>query len=109
MKKDEILKMSREENEGRYDEREMAAFGAAARIGMLVGGFLCAILVVLSEFVFNKHEIGLAAWLVYFSMQGSNYIALFVKLKAKRQLIYGMIDLAAAVVFAITLGIVVLR
>ena len=35
MNKDEVLKMSREENEGRHDEREIIAFGTASRPGML--------------------------------------------------------------------------
>lgn len=108
MKKDEILEMSRKENEGRHDERELAAFGVAARVGMLVGGILCAVLVLLAEFLFHIKEIGMVAWLVYFAMHGSHYITLYTKLKVKKQLIYGIITLAAAVVFAVTLCIVTL-
>ena len=44
MNKDEILKMSREENEGKHDEREMMAYGTASRVGMLVGAIICAVL-----------------------------------------------------------------
>lgn len=36
MNKDEVLKMSREENEGRHDEREIIAFGTASRAGILI-------------------------------------------------------------------------
>ena len=70
MNKDEVLKMSREENEGRHDEREIIAFGTASRAGMLVGALVCVLLVFASELLFHIPEIGLVGWLVYFAMQG---------------------------------------
>ncbi len=109
MKKDEILEMSRKENEGKHDEREMAAFGVASRVGMLVGGILCAVLVFLAELLFKVREIGLVAWLVYFAMRGSHHIALYTQLKGRRDLVFGMINLAIAVAFAVTLCVVTLR
>ena len=36
MNKDEVLKMSREENEGRHDEREIIAFGALLKLPLLL-------------------------------------------------------------------------
>ncbi len=107
MKKDEILEMSRKENEGKPDEREIAAFGIASRVGMLVGGILCVVLILLSEFLFKIPEIGLVAWLVYFAMQGSHYIALYTQLKGREQLVYGIISLIAAVAFAIALCVLI--
>lgn len=71
MNKDEVLKMSREENEGRHDEREIIAFGTASRAGMLVGALVCVLLVFASELLFHIPEIGLVGWLVYFAMQTS--------------------------------------
>lgn len=108
MKKDEILEMSRKENQGRRDEREMAAYGTASRVGMLVGGIICAILAFLSEFLFKVHEIGLVAWLVYFAMHGSHYITLYAHLRERKQLIYGIITFVTSVVFAVTLYVVTL-
>ena len=108
MNKDEILKMSREENEGRHDEREMIAYGTASRVGMLVGGILCVVLVFLSEFLFKVHEIGLVAWLVYFAMQGSHHITLYTKLKTNKHLVYGVVALAFAITFTVTLCVVTL-
>ncbi len=108
MKKDEILEMSRKENEGRLDEREMAAYGASARVGMFVGGILCAILALLASWFFHAPEIGLSAWLVYFAMHGSNYITLYAKLKARRHLVYGILTLSTAVVMAVALFVVAL-
>lgn len=108
MKKDEILEMSRKENAGKHDEREMAAIGTASRVGMLVGGILCAVLVFLSEFLFKVPEIGLVAWLVYFAMQGSHNITMYTKLKVHIYLVYGIVDLAFAIAFAVTLCVVTL-
>lgn len=103
MNKDEILKMSREENEGRHDEREMIVYGAASRVGMLVGAIICAVLVFASEVLFHIPEIGLVGWLVYFAMQGSGNIVLYKHLKNYRNLIWGIIEIAFAVVFAVAL------
>ena len=103
MNKDEVLKMSREENEGRHDEREIIAFGTASRVGMLVGALVCVLLIFASELLFHIPAIGLVGWLVYFAMQGSSNIALFKNLKNRRNLIWGIIEIALAAVFAVTL------
>ena len=103
MNKEEILKMSREENEGKLDEREILAYGTASRTGMLVGAILCAVLVFVSELLFHIPEIGWVSWLVYFAMQGSSNIVLYRDLKNHRSLIWGIIEIAFAVVFAVVL------
>ena len=105
MNKDEVLKMSREENEGRHDEREIIAFGTASRVGMLVGALVCVLLVFASELLFHIPEIGQVGWLVYFAMQGSSNIVLYKDLKNRRNLIWGIIEIAFAVVFAVVLVI----
>ena len=104
MKRDEILAKSRRENEGSCDEREMAAIGSAAKVGMLVGGILCAVLVFVSEVLFNNPGLSLAAWLVYFAMRGSHDITFCAKLKERKRLLPGVIELIAAVVFAVALA-----
>ena len=105
MNKDEVLKMSREENEGRHDEREIVAFGTASRVGMLIGALVCVLLVFARELLFHIPEIGLVGWLVYFSIQGSSNIVLFRDLKKRRNLIWGIIEIAFAVAFAVVLVI----
>ena len=105
MDKDEILKMSREENEGRHDEREMIAYGTASRVGMFVGAIICAVLVFASELLFHIPEIGLVGWLVYFAMQGSGNIVLYKDLKNRRNLIWGVVEIAVAIAFAVVLVI----
>ena len=103
MEKEIVLELSRKENEGRHDEREMNAYGNASKVGMLVGGVLCVVLVLLSEFLFKIPEIGLAAWLVYFAMQGSHSISLYMQLKKRSRLIYGIVYLAFSFLFLVAL------
>ena len=88
MKKEDILKMSQKENEGKLDERELEAFGKASRVGMAVGGVICAILVIVSRFVLDIPELALAALMVYFSMQGSSEITLYKYLKSLYAVFY---------------------
>ena len=105
MDKDEILKKSQQENKGKLDECEAAAFGKASRVGMLVGALLCVVLVLVSEFVLNSPALALAGWMVYFAMQGSSNMVLFKQLKTRSKLIYGIIELVFAVAFAAALVI----
>ena len=101
MKKEDILKKSQEENKGKPDEREMAAFGNASRVGMLVGALVCVALVLVSEFVLNKPELALAGWMVYFAMQGSSNLVLYKCLNARSKLVYGIFEIIFAVAFAV--------
>lgn len=103
MNREEILRMSREENSGGHDERERIAFGSASRVGMLAGAFVCVLLVFASKLLFHLPEIGWVGWLVYFAMQGSSNIALFRVLESRRNLLWGVIELAVAAAFAAAL------
>ena len=106
MNKEDILELSRKENEGKQDERENAAYGEAGRNGMAVGGLICAVLVFLSELILNIPEVGLAAWLVYFAMYGTQRVTLYARLKERKHLVAGIVTLVAAVLFAVALFIV---
>lgn len=103
MKKEEILERSRQENKGKLDEYEMAVFGKASRVGMLVGALICVSLVLVAEFVLNMPEIALVGWLVYFAMQGSSNIVLYKHLRTKTKLIYAVIEILFALAFAVTI------
>ena len=103
MNKEEILKISRTENEGKRDEREIMVSGTASRFGMAVGILMCTLLVFASEFLFNIPEIGLAGWLVYFSMYGASNFVMYKELKIRRNLNWGIMATAAAVVVAVLL------
>ena len=103
MNREEILKMSREENEGKRDEREIMVSGTASKIGMAVGVVMCTLLVLASQFLLKIPEIGMAGWLVYFSMYGASNLAMYKELKIRRNLEWGVISTAAAVLFAVML------
>ena len=99
MTKEEILERSRRENLGKHDERELSAFGLACRWGMAAGGILCVILVLASKFLFDAPEVGLAAWLVYFTMQASVNLVLFRELGQKGKLWLGVFELVIALAY----------
>ena len=101
MNKEDILKMSQQENKGKHDERELAAFGKASRIGMFVGAMVCVALILVSEFILNMPELALAGWMVYFAMQGSSNMVLYKHLQARSKLIYGIVEIVLALVFAV--------
>lgn len=101
MKKEEILQKSREENKGKLDERELAVFGRASRIGMLAGALLCVVLVLVGELVLEEPIISLTAWMVYFTMQGSSNLVLYKHLKNRAKLIYGIVEIIFAIAFDI--------
>lgn len=103
MNKEEILKMSQQESKGKLDERELVVLGQAARVGMLVGAFLCIALILVSDFVLNMPELSWAGWMVYFAMQGSSNLILFKHLKTRRKLIYGIVEIVLVIVFAIAI------
>ncbi len=103
MDKEDVLKLSREENEGRRDEREMAVASAASKVGMMVGGLACVVLVFIGRFILNIPEISLAGWVVYFSMYGGSNLFLFKELGKRENLIWGVVISLVAVGFAVAL------
>ena len=104
MNREEILEISKRENEGKPDERELVAQGQASRIGMSVGALICVLLVLVSRFVFNMPELAFAGFMVYFAMQGISNIVLFQHLKNRSKLIYGIVEIVFAVLFAISIA-----
>ncbi len=106
MNKEDVLRRSREENAGRRDERERLAQGKAARAGMLVGAVVCGLLAFAGELLFDAPEIGLAGCLVYAAMQFAGSLALYRELKNKRDLFWGIAEIALSVAIA---GLLVVR
>lgn len=105
MKKEEILAMSKKENQGKPDEREIGVHGKASRVGMAVGGLICVALVIVGS-VFDMPELSLGGWMVYFGMYGSNDIALYVHLKKKTHLAMGIFYCLLSVLFAVAVVVV---
>ena len=109
MNKEEILMMSRQENAGKPDELEVAAFGKASRIGMYVGAVLCIILVIVSRWILDRGDIALAGWMIYLAMQGASNLVLYKHLKTQEKLISAIICMVFAIIFAVSFGIAVYK
>lgn len=107
MNKEDILERSRQENKGKPDELEVAAFGKATRAGMYVGGVICIILVIVSRWVIDRPELALASWMIYMAMQGASNIVLYKHLKRQEKLISAIICTGLAVVFAVSFAIAI--
>ena len=106
MDREEILKRSRKDNEGR-DEMERKVFTGSGQKACAVGGILCAFLVVLECFVRDSVNLGLCA--VYMSMCGTMLLFKGIELKKKYELIGGVVQLVIAVALLIVHIIRILR
>lgn len=99
MKKEEILASSRAENAG-TDERERAAIAEGNKIASLVGGLVCAALIIYHAFVSETPSFG--AWAVYLSITGTTLFVKYLKLGRKHELIFGLLQIILALIFLIT-------
>ncbi len=103
MDKESVLKMSREENDGLRDERGRMVPAAASKVGMLVGGLVCIVLVFLGRLVLNVPDISFAGWMVCFLLYAGSNSALFGKSGNRRNLIWGFLTAAASAGFCAAL------
>ena len=109
MNKEEILKLSQQENKGKPDERELNAMGKASRAGMAVGAILCVILVLVSNHILNRPELALAGWMIFFAMKGSSEFVLYSQLKDRTKLMFGIVDILFAIANAVTVFYIIMR
>ncbi len=96
MDKNEILAKSREENKNQ-DEREKFAIAKASQNALAIGGIICAILLVFNAF-YSK-TVNFAVWGIYLTITGSSLLFKFVYLKKKHELIFGIFEIALAIMF----------
>ena len=97
MDKETILQMSRAENQGKQDEREKSITEKAMGIGQPVGLFVCVLLALISDFVLHNRDIGRAAWIVFFTMDGCSNLYLYSQNKKRSMLVWGIVELFCAV------------
>ena len=97
MDKETILRMSREENEGKPDEREQSVEEKAAQIGKAVGIAVCLLLVFVAEWMLNNGDLARGAWLVFFAMEGSSDLYKYLNTKKTSQLVWAVLSLLSAV------------
>ncbi len=96
MNRDEILERSREENKNQ-DEMERHALAKAGQKACAVGGLLCSVLIIFESF-FAGHP-NFSTWAVYLSMTGTMLLTKYSLLKKKHELVFGLFQIALAVVF----------
>ncbi len=96
MTKEEILAKSREENKN-WDEMERFAYAKAGQRACAVGGLVCVI-VILLESIFAA-RVSFSTWAVYLSMTGTMLLTKYLNLKKKHELIFGILQLALALLF----------
>ncbi len=105
MEKEDILRMSQKENEGKPDERELAAHGNASRIGMIVGSIVCVCLVLISRRILHSPEVALSGWMLYFTMMGTRNVVLARALSDRYKMAAGIVEIIFAVGFASALAV----
>ena len=96
MNRDEILEMSRRENKNR-DEMELQAQANAGRKACLVGGLMCAAIILLEGILADRVSMG--TWAVYLSITGTMLLTKYFWLKKKHELIFGLLQIVLAAVF----------
>ena len=99
MDKEKILEMSRAENKNQ-DERERAAMARAGQAASAVGGIVCAVFLVFCA-IFRRpgDTTALVAWTVYLSITGTSLLVKYRRLGKKHELVFGLIQLALALLF----------
>ena len=103
MNKDEILEKSRKENENR-DLAELEAIYRGSSIAVRVAGTLCVLISDFERLVNGKYNP--AVYAVYFCLFGVTFIYKYIKLKKKRELLWGV---AWLVISAALLAVYVLE
>ena len=101
MDKDQILQMSRNENKGQPDEWERSVEKQAADIGRTVGLMVCLLLAFLGEYVLKNRDIVRAAWIVFFSMEGSSNLCKYWKTKKRSNLFWAVLELFCGVAYTV--------
>ena len=99
MNKEEILEKSRFENRN-LDEMEKDTLLKAGRLASGVGGMLC-MLIMLIEISLSAKGPSLCLWTVYLSMTSTTLLVKYKSRKKKHELIFGLIQMALAVIFLV--------
>ncbi len=94
MKKEEILKASRNENKNK-DLAELEVVYQAGIHAARVGALVCCIISVLSSLL--VHTLLYSPWVIYFSIITTQWSVRFIKAKRKSDLVLAMLFLSLAI------------
>ncbi len=87
MKKEDILKASREENKNR-DLAELDANARAGSIAGRVGATMCCVISLLASVVAST--VLYSPWIIYFCIMGTNWLVRGIKLKKKSEFVLAL-------------------
>lgn len=83
MNKEEVLNMSRKENQNK-DLVELDVMAQAGNIAGRVGACVCCLIVIIYHRITNTMLC--SPWIIYFSILGTHYLVKYVRLKKKTDL-----------------------
>lgn len=96
MDRDEILAMSRQENQ-KQDEMERDTLVRAGRVACAVGGLVCMAVIIL-EAIFSDH-VNMSTWAVLLSITGTMLLMKYMRQKKVHELVFAVLQLALAAAF----------
>ncbi len=95
MNKDQILEISRHENKS-GDEMIKDVNVRAGKAAGLVGALVCGIIIIIETSVIGKAN--MSVWAVYLSMLATVNIVKYIHLKKTSSLIFGILEIALAII-----------
>lgn len=101
MNKEEILKKSRKENEGKPDECELQVIANGSRYGIVVGGILSLIITLFAHHT-NQPLLSCSAFMIFFSMYGTSTAYDYAKTKKKLSLVRAISGILCFVLYLIS-------
>ena len=92
MDKDQILQMSRKENEGKQDEREQRLEDQAYLYARIVGMLVCVALALISDYVILNPDVRHTAWLVFCAMETTSNLYLYRQNHKTSKLVWAILS-----------------
>lgn len=103
MDKDSVLNLSRKENEKKPGEWETSILNKAHNIGRISGLIATVFLVLADEFLLHTRIVSIAAWIIFFAIDGSTELVLYLHFRKKRKLIWAIIAFICVIMDTISL------
>jgi len=97
MNKDEILNMSRKENEGKESEWEQSVANRASNAATTAGLIISILLMLLDDLYLHSRVVGMVARIVFFTMEAASNTILFLNYRKKSKLIWAIVGIVCAI------------
>lgn len=99
MNKEEILKMSQQENKGKCDEMEISISHKASSISKSVGITVCILLTLIETIFFESTDISTVAYLIITYMTFAEFTYLYKHLRKRSYLVLSIIAGVVAICY----------